>query len=119
MQNDGPATLSAIRPGPGRPEPLGVTPDEDGINVAVFSAHADAVLICLYDAAGEAEQSRFALPERTGDVFHGFIPGVKPGARYGLRASGPWEPWNGHRFNDAKLLLDPYATAIDRPFAPA
>ena len=116
MQNDGPATLSAIRPGPGRPEPLGVTPDEDGINVAVFSAHADAVTICLYDAAGEAEQSRFALPERTGDVFHGFIPGVKPGARYGLRASGPWEPWNGHRFNDAKLLLDPYATAIDRPF---
>ena len=84
--------------------------------MAVFSAHADAIVICLYDAQGQAEQSRFALPERTGDVHHGFIPGVRPGARYGLRARGPWDPGRGHRFNDAKLLLDPYATAIDRPF---
>ena len=118
MQTDGQADLTApspVVPGPGRPEPLGVTPVEGGINVAVFSAHAEAVTICLYDDEGRAEQSRFALPERTGDVFHGFIPGVQPGARYGLRVRGPWEPWNGHRFNDAKLLIDPYARALDRP----
>ncbi len=119
MQNDEPVTTQGppdVRPGPGRPEPLGVTPDDAGVNVAVFSAHADEVIVCLYDAAGEAEQARFALPDRSGDVFHGHIPGVKPGTRYGLRARGPWAPWAGHRFNDAKLLLDPYATAIDRPF---
>ncbi len=119
MQNDGSVNTQAnadIRPGSGRPEPLGVTPDDDGVNVAVFSAHAEEIVLCLYDAAGEAEQARFALPERSGDVFHGYIPGVKQGTRYGLRARGPWAPWAGHRFNDAKLLLDPYATAIDRPF---
>ncbi|RYB05937.1 glycogen debranching protein GlgX [Lichenibacterium ramalinae] len=118
MLNDGQADISAspaVQPGPGRPEPLGVTPMDGGVNVAVFSAHADAIVICLYDAEGGAEQSRFTLPERTGDVFHGFIPGVQPGTRYGLRARGPWEPWNGHRFNDAKLLIDPYARALDRP----
>ncbi len=120
MQDDGPVNTlsrSGIRPGPGRPEPLGVTPDADGVNVAVFSAHAEEIVLCLYDAAGEAEQSRVSLPERTGDVFHGHVPGVKPGTRYGLRARGPWAPRDGHRFNDAKLLLDPYATAVDRPFA--
>ncbi len=120
MLNDPQADISAsaaVRPGPGRPEPLGVSPVDGGVNVAVFSAHATEIVLCLYDAAGEAEQSRFTLPERTGDVHHGFIPGVRPGARYGLRARGPWEPGRGHRFNDAKLLLDPYATAIDRPFA--
>ncbi len=120
MPNDSQADISAssaIHPGPGRPEPLGVMPVEGGVNVAVFSAHATEIVICLYDAAGQAEQSRFTLPERTGDVHHGFIPGVQPGARYGLRARGPWEPGRGHRFNDAKLLLDPYAAAIDRPFA--
>ncbi|RYC32137.1 glycogen debranching enzyme GlgX [Lichenibacterium minor] len=120
MLNDGQADISAastVHPGPGRPEPLGVVPVAGGVNVAVFSAHAEAIVICLYDAAGEIEQSRFTLPERTGDVHHGFIPGVQPGARYGLRARGPWAPGRGHRFNAAKLLLDPYATAIDRPFA--
>ena len=119
MLNDVTAEISAspaLRLGPGRAGPLGVVPVEGGVNVAVFSAHATEIVFCLYDAAGEAEQSRVALPERTGDVHHGFIPGVKPGARYGFRARGPWEPWNGHRFNEAKLLLDPYATAIDRPF---
>ncbi|MGI3901594.1 MAG: glycogen debranching protein GlgX [Janthinobacterium lividum] len=119
MQTDGQADLTAsptVAPGPGRPEPLGVTPDADGINVAVFSAHAEAIVICLYDAQGQVEQARFTLPERSGNVFHGHIPGVKLGTRYGLRARGPWEPSNGYRFNDAKLLLDPYALAIDRPF---
>jgi glycogen debranching enzyme GlgX len=99
----------------GQPEPLGVTADAAGINVAVFSAHADAIVFCLFDEHG-AELSRIALPARTGDVFHGHILGVGVGARYGLRAFGSWDPSRGHRFNPAKLLLDPYATAIDRPF---
>ncbi len=102
--------------GPGRSEWLGVVPADGGVNVAVASAHAEAIEICLFDAAGEAELARLRLPGRTGPVFHGHIPGVLPGARYGLRAHGPWRPAEGHRFNPAKLLLDPFAAAIDRPF---
>ncbi|MBX3714877.1 MAG: glycogen debranching protein GlgX [Burkholderiales bacterium] len=105
------------RPGPGSPEPLGVSLAAGGANVAVHSAHATAIELCLFDAAGERETERIALPERTGDVFHGFVPGVTAGARYGLRAHGPWAPAEGHRFNAAKLLVDPYATALDRRFA--
>lgn len=101
----------------GTPEPLGVVANADGVNVAVWSAHADAIEFCLFDAAGEREIDRIRLPGRTGSVFHGRITGVGPGARYGLRAHGPWEPAHGHRFNPAKLLVDPLATAIDRPFA--
>lgn len=100
---------------PGSPEPLGVTLDARGVNVAVFSAHATRIEFCLFDAAGEAEVARIALPERTGDVFHGHIAGVVAGARYGLRAAGPWAPKEGHRFNPAKLLVDPYARRLDRP----
>ncbi len=100
----------------GSPEPLGVTPERGGANVAVFSAHATAIEVCLFDPAGESERERIALPERTGDVFHGFIPGVAAGDRYGLRARGPWDLRSGHRFNPAKLLVDPYARALDRPF---
>ena len=103
---------------PGLPEPLGVTPTETGINVAVVSAHAAAVEFCLFDATGERELARIRLPERTGDVFHGAIAGIGPGARYGLRAYGPYEPTAGHRFNPFKLLVDPYAVALDRPFVP-
>ncbi len=117
MQNDGPADISAaraLRPGPGRPEPLGVTPDDDGVNVAVFSAHAEEIAFCLYDSTGQDERARIVLPERSGDVFHGYLPGIAPGARYGLRARGPFAPWHGHRFNEAKLLIDPYAVALDR-----
>ncbi|GLK86766.1 glycogen debranching protein GlgX [Ancylobacter defluvii] len=103
----------------GRAEPLGVTPagrgTGAGVNVAVFSAHATRIEFCLFDAA-DVEMARIALPERTGDVFHGHIAGISPGMRYGLRAFGPWDPANGHRFNPAKLLVDPYAAALDRPF---
>jgi len=101
----------------GCPEPLGVTLVPGGVNVAVFSAHAAAVELCLFDASGGTEQQRVALPERNGDVFHGFVADVAPGQRYGLRASGPYDPGHGHRFNPAKLLVDPYARALDRPFA--
>ncbi|MFO1413127.1 MAG: glycogen debranching protein GlgX [Burkholderiales bacterium] len=103
--------------GPGEPEPLGVTLQEGGVNVAVFSAHASAVEFCLFDDAGDVETARVPLPARTGDVWHGFVPGVAAGARYGLRAHGPWAPQHGQRFNAAKLLADPYARALDRPFA--
>jgi glycogen debranching enzyme GlgX/4-alpha-glucanotransferase len=105
----------------GLPEPLGLTVDERGANIAVFSAHATAIELCLFSADGEAETERIRLPARTGDVFHGHLAGVKEGQRYGLRAHGPYAPAAGHRFNPAKLLVDPYALALDRPFplAPA
>jgi len=105
------------RIGPGSPEPLGVTLVPGGVNVAVFSAHASSIEICLFDAQGEHEQARVALHERTGDVFHAFVADVPAGTRYGLRAHGPFDPRNGHRFNPAKLLIDPYARALDRHVA--
>ncbi len=101
----------------GSPEPLGVTVWDDGINIAVVSRNADTIWFCLFDETGDREVARLALPSRTGDVWSGFIAGVKPGARYGLRADGPYGPETEHRFDPSKLLLDPYAVAIDRPFA--
>ena len=101
----------------GSPEPLGLTLLPGGANVAVFSAHARAIELCLFDAVGDEERERIVLPERTGDVFHGFVADVRPGARYGVRAHGPYDPAHGHRFNAAKLLIEPYATRLDRAFA--
>ena len=98
----------------GSPEPLGVTLDVRGVNVAVFSAHATAIELCLFDTNGERELERIRLPEQTGHVFHGHVGGVQAGARYGLRAHGPFDPLHGHRFNPHKLLIDPFATLIDR-----
>jgi glycogen debranching enzyme GlgX/4-alpha-glucanotransferase len=100
----------------GSPEPLGVTLMGTGVNVAVFSAHASAIEFCLFDAAGQRELRRVSLPEKTGDIFHGFIGDIAAGARYGLRGHGVFAPSEGHRFNPSKLLVDPYARAIDRPF---
>jgi glycogen operon protein len=97
--------------GPGAPFPLGVAPGRGGANVAVFSAHATRVTLCLFSADGARETARIDLPERTGDVWHGWVAGLRPGALYGLRADGPWAPEAGHRFNRAKLLLDPCARA--------
>lgn len=108
--------MSDWRVSTGSPAPLGVTPDARGVNVAVFSSNATRIEFCLFDAAGEVELARLALAERTGDVFHAHIAGVPPGARYGLRAAGPWAPGEGHRFNPYKLLVDPYASRLDRPF---
>src|SRR5882757_8802117 len=98
---------------PGLPEPLGVTLTEGGANVAVFSADAGRIELCLFDAAGA--ETRIALPARTGDVHHGFVPGLAAGQLYGFRAHGPWQPEQGLRFNPAKLLIDPYATRLVRP----
>jgi glycogen debranching enzyme GlgX len=101
--------------GDGSPDTLGVTLTGDGADVVVHAPDADAVAFCVFDAADQ-EIARFRLPARTGGVWHGHVEGVTAGTRYGLRAYGPWDPMNGHRFNPAKLLLDPWATAIDRRF---
>lgn len=101
----------------GAAEPLGVHLAPGGASIAIPAPGADAVDLCLFDAA-DRETARLRLPGRTGDVFHGFLPGLAEGARYGLRAHGPFVPERGLRFDPAKLLLDPWARAIDRPFAP-
>jgi glycogen debranching enzyme GlgX/4-alpha-glucanotransferase len=98
----------------GSPEPLGLRLDERGANVAVYSANATAIELCLFD--GDSEIERLRLPFRTGDVFHCHIEGVRAGRRYGFRAHGRHAPEEGHVFNPAKLLVDPYALALDRPF---
>jgi glycogen operon protein len=96
--------------GPGRAHPLGATPDGGGVNFAVFSDNATRMELCLFDRSGK--ETRLDLPERDGGVWHGYLEGAKPGLRYGYRAHGPWAPREGHRFNPAKLLLDPYARAV-------
>ena len=96
----------------GEPDVLGATLRSDGVNFALYSAHAEAVELCLFDASGTEEQSRGFLPERSGDVWHGFLPGAGEGLLYGYRVHGPYAPGLGHRFNPAKLLLDPYARAL-------
>ncbi len=98
----------------GRPWPLGATLELGGVNFAVFSSVAHSVELCLFDASGTREMRRIALPSRTDDIWHGFVPGLMPGARYGLRVHGPYDPAAGLRCNPHKLLLDPYARAIDR-----
>ncbi len=97
----------------GEAAPLGVSLREEGINVAVVSQAAEAVFVSLFD--GEEETARVPLTGRTGDVHHGFLPGIRAGQRYGLRAAGPWEPARAHRFDPAKLLLDPYARQSTGP----
>jgi isoamylase len=91
--------------------PLGVTLVDGGANVAVFSSTADRIEFCTFDSEGV--ERRYELTNRTGYVFHDIVPGVEVGTRYGLRAHGAWDPAAGLRHNPAKLLLDPYATAID------
>jgi glycogen operon protein len=103
-------------PEPGRPWPLGVTFEEGGANVAVFSEHAHLVELCLFAADGGREIARLRLPGRTDHVHHGLVSGLRPGQVYGLRAHGPWAPARGHRFNPHRLLLDPYARALTGRF---
>jgi glycogen operon protein len=96
---------------------MGAHWDGAGVNFAVFSAHAQSIELCLFDAAGQSELARVPLPGHTHDVFHGYLPGATPGLVYGLRAHGPWRPDRGHRFNPHKLLLDPYARDVVGRFA--
>ena len=97
----------------GRPWPMGANFDGEGVNFAVFSAHAEKVELCLFSADGRKETARIALPERDGDIWHGHVGGLMPGALYGYRVHGPYAPEQGHRFNPHKLLIDPYARALE------
>jgi isoamylase len=98
---------------PGSAYPLGATYDEEGVNFAVYSENATSVELCLFDHPDDnVESTRVKLIERSHQIWHGYIPGLKPGQLYGYRVDGPYEPSAGHRFNKHKLLLDPYAKAI-------
>ncbi|MBV9103935.1 MAG: glycogen debranching protein GlgX [Candidatus Eremiobacteraeota bacterium] len=97
---------------PGRPYPLGATWDGKGVNFALFSANAERVELCLFDARGRRELRRIALPEYTDEIWHGYLPDARPGLLYGYRVYGPYDPARGHRFNHHKLLLDPYAKQL-------
>ncbi|HEX7601022.1 MAG TPA: glycogen debranching enzyme GlgX, partial [Polyangiaceae bacterium] len=95
----------------GRPYPQGASFDGAGVNFAIYSEHAHRVDVCIFDEVGIEHQYR--LHERTAFVWHGYLPGLRPGARYGFRVHGPYEPAQGHRFNPKKLVLDPYARAVE------
>jgi glycogen operon protein len=95
---------------PGRPAPLGATTGPEGTNFAV-SSNGEQVTLCLFH--GDGTETQLALPERDGDIWHGFVPGVTSGQAYGFRVSGPYDRARGQRYNPAKLLLDPYARAIN------
>jgi isoamylase len=96
---------------PGNPFPLGATFDGAGTNFSLFSEVADRVEVCLFDTDGG--ETRLPLPEVTAFIHHGYLPGVQPGQRYGFRVHGPWNPGEGHRCNPHKLLIDPYAKAVE------
>jgi isoamylase len=105
-----------MRTRPGSPYPLGATWDGAGVNFAIFSEHATGVELCLFDGPngnGNEQVACISLAEQTDQVWHIYLPEVRPGQRYGYRVHGPYEPTKGHRFNPAKLLRDPYAKAVD------
>jgi glycogen operon protein len=104
--------MQRLRVEPGLPHPLGASWDGGGVNFALFSANATKVELCLFDPKGKRETERIALPEFTHEVWHGYLPEVRPGQLYGYRVHGPYDPANGHRFNPNKLLIDPYAKAL-------
>ncbi len=97
---------------PGKPYPQGATWDGTGVNFSLYSENATGVELCLFDAADSGESETIALRECTGHVWHAYIPGIKIGQLYGYRVHGPYEPEKGQRFNEAKLLIDPYARAL-------
>jgi glycogen operon protein len=98
---------------PGKPYPLGAAWDGQGVNFALFSEHAQRVELCLFDTKGKREIARIELRWQTDQVWHSYLPEARPGLLYGFRVHGPAEPESGKRFNAGKLLLDPYARAID------
>ncbi|MGI9111613.1 MAG: glycogen debranching protein GlgX [Gaiellaceae bacterium] len=98
---------------PGKPFPLGPKWDGEGTNFSLFSEHAERVELCLFDA--DDRETRHELTEQTAFNWHGYLQGVGPGQRYGYRVHGRWTPDEGHRFNPAKLLIDPYAKSIEGP----
>jgi len=101
---------------PGSPHPLGATWDGAGVNFALFSEHAEAVELCLFDGTGaSASEERVTLAEKTDGVWHCYLPDARPGLLYGYRVYGPYDPASGHRFNPNKLLMDPYAKGTSGP----
>jgi glycogen operon protein len=92
---------------------MGASFDGEGVNFAVFSAHAEAIELCLFSSDGRKEMARLPFRERDGDIWHMHVGGLTPGTVYGLRAHGPYVPEQGHRFNPNKLLLDPYARGLE------
>ena len=96
----------------GRPYPLGATWDGAGVNFALFSKHAEAVELCLFDPKGRREIERVPVRERTDFVWHCYLPEARPGLLYGYRVHGPHDLDRGHRFDHNKILLDPYARLI-------
>jgi glycogen operon protein len=105
--------MTRMRTRPGRSYPLGATWDGAGVNFALFSEHATGVELCLFDGSGQREVAKVPVTEYTEQVWHVYLPEARPGVKYGYRVHGPWEPAQGHRFNPAKLVLDPYARAVD------
>ena len=99
---------------PGNPFPLGAHWDGDGVNFALWSTTATGVSVCLFDADGH--ETRIPLDESTYHVWHGYLPGVGPGQRYGFRVDGRYDPSRGLFHNPNKLLVDPYARAIEGDF---
>jgi isoamylase len=104
-----PMIVESVDPGAGYP--LGATWDGRGVNFALFSEHATAATLCLFD--GQGRETRIGVPRRTAHVWHAYVPGVGPGQRYGWRVHGPFDPRHGDRFNPNKLVVDPYARALD------
>jgi glycogen operon protein len=104
-----------MRVWPGEPYPLGATWTGVGVNFAVFSAHATKVELCLFDSADATKElARIALTEQTDQIWHAFLPDVRPNQLYGYRVHGPYEPAQGHRFNPNKVVMDPYAKSVAR-----
>src|SRR5215216_2098503 len=98
---------------PGKSFPLGATWDGKGVNFTLYSENATGVELCLFNSPeDEVETAKIPITEYSELIWHIYIPGLKPGQLYGFRVSGPYQPGNGHRFNNNKLLLDPYAKAI-------
>jgi glycogen operon protein len=107
--------MQTMRVWPGSPYPLGATWDGMGVNFAIFSEHATAADLCLFDHIDATREShRIHLTEQTDQVWHGYLPDVQPGWLYGYRIDGPYEPEAGHRFNANKVVLDPYAKSVGR-----
>lgn len=104
-----------LRAWPGRPLPLGATWDGEGVNFAVFSRHATGIELCLFDSINDTtESASIPLKYRTGQVWHSYLPDLRPGQLYGYRVDGRYDPSAGHRFNRNKIVLDPYAKAVAR-----
>src|SRR5213596_4044354 len=107
------AFMTSVQTFLGYPYPLGATWTGNGVNFAIFSEHATGVELCLFDSIEATEENiRIPVHERTDQVWHVFLPDMRPGQLYGFRVSGPYDPERGLRFNSSKLLLDPYAKAI-------